>query len=73
MSKEDQARIVSEMAYGLRDTMIEFIWADKVPESWNGHELRRWFAELAKERYAMGGMGIARTREYNNVRLVNNI
>lgn len=70
MTKKDQKRIVREMCDGLKKTMLEA--CDKVPDYWDGHELRNMLADLARERYCATLTG-ARKRDYDNTRLEVNI
>jgi hypothetical protein len=71
MNRSDQRRIIEEMCRGLRAYMLENL--HKAPAEWDGHELRHWLADTAREKYAYSNMSRARKREYNNTRLVGNL
>jgi hypothetical protein len=70
MTKDDQARIIAEMCEGAKKHMLEHL--PQVPEEWDGHELRQWFAEIATQRYAYK-MDRKRKREFDNTVLVRNL
>jgi hypothetical protein len=72
MSKERQAEFVAELIDNIRDTLLARI--DRVPENWDGHELRLWVSENFKELAVMGfAMKGTRLTEYRNDRLVLNL
>jgi DNA-binding TFAR19-related protein (PDSD5 family) len=72
MDSVNQIRIVDEMAETVRDSLVTLIAAGRVPESWDGHELRRWFIDKAAETIA-SNMPTARVRQYKNARLARNL
>lgn len=75
MDKQEQARIINELCDAQRAKMLEGL--DRIPENWDGHELRWWFVDVADEGLAMARHAAAsfrgRLREYSRVRLVNNL
>lgn len=74
MKERDQKRIVKELCGNLLAHLLENI--DRVPEEWDGHELRQWMADTAASHYAnMGAMckGSQRRREYLNTCAVVNL
>jgi hypothetical protein len=46
MKKIDQKRIVRELLAGLRESLLADL--HKVPETWDGIELRQWVADRAR-------------------------
>ncbi len=73
MHREDQTRIVEEMCKGLRETMLAKL--DKVPERWEGMELRALLADTARENFVIGRRDrrLGMWKDYENDRLVLNI
>lgn len=77
MTKQDQTRFVRELADSIASDIVKNITAGKVPESWDGHELRCLFSEKAKSaafgteirRHARSG----RARKYRNTVIVCNL
>lgn len=76
MKPQDQKRIVKETCKGIEALVCGQIDAGKIPEEWDGHELRRLIADLADERWASISLCShpgKRRREYENTRMINNI
>ena len=71
MNKKDQRRIIREMSNSLKQYMLAN--SDRIPENWDGHEIRQWFSELADEQYRYRNLDRARLRAYRNDRAVQNI
>lgn len=77
MTKQDQMHFVRELSDSIASDMVKKIAAGRVPESWDGHELRCLFSEKAKSaafgteirRHANCG----RARDYRNTVIVNNL
>jgi hypothetical protein len=72
MTKAEQRRFVKQMCEGLRLHLTRNIIEGRVPDTWDGFELRQWAADSLAERWVMG-MGRARKRAYNNTRIVNGL
>ncbi len=66
MERQEQARICTELADGIRSAMLERI--PNLPENWDGIELRWWMADLAMELYSPAKQPSNRSREYRNDR-----
>lgn len=80
MKRTDQKRIVRELCQVIERETREAIEAGKIPEEWDGHELRallaRKFEAATFRTLGRGGMlepRSARRREFERVILVNNI
>lgn len=75
MTRLEKIYFVKAMADDLQHALSEQINSGKVPEAWDGFELRRWFAERAAE--TSGSQSIrmipSRLRKYNGTRLRENI
>lgn len=54
-----------------KEVLIEKV--DKMPEEWDGYEIRRLFADYVKEEIAYIKMPEERKKEYINTRLIKNI
>jgi hypothetical protein len=71
VTRSDQKKIVISMCDSLKEYLLERL--DKVPEDWDGHELRYWFAARAHSEFRYRNMSRGRVREYNNTILVRNL
>jgi len=72
MTKRDQRRLASDLITALRETVNRRL--KKVPEEWDGIELREWISDLAKENMVWkDSMTRGRKMCYRNTRLVKNI
>ncbi len=73
MSKEDAARFVAELVGSVQGSILGLIERGKLPEEWDGHELRQlladWFANQVG-RHVMTGK---RLRAYKNDVLTGNL
>lgn len=67
MEQFEQRQIANEILDGLRNSVREALDNGKVPEEWDGIEIRQWIADLAQEKYAYN-MDRKRARAYRNVR-----
>ncbi len=71
MDMEEQTTFVDEYCNSLRDKVKGYIAQGKLPETWNGLELRNLIADIANEnKMHLEGK---RLKEYKNDRLINNI
>jgi len=72
MTKKDQRRLANDLITALRETVNRRF--KKIPEEWDGIELREWISDLAKENMVWGdSMSRGRKMCYRNTRLVKNI
>lgn len=73
MDSKDQIQFVTDLTNAVRDKIIGRIESGKIPESWDGIELR-WLLRDKFENEVLGDYGNKkRKREYNNTVLVENI
>ena len=72
MNKEEKRRFVTELCNSVASEMDAAV--EKVPENWDGIELRELLLDMVRERYASGErLSGKRRREYRNTVLVNNL
>lgn len=71
MTKEEKVVFINEILGTLRGSLIQKV--DKMPEEWDGFELRRLIADYAEEQIVFVRMNKARLRAYENNRIVRNI
>lgn len=67
---EEQIEFVDSLLNSVKEDIVKKIKAGKIPDNWDGIELRWYLAErFARETYG----NKSRKREYNNTVLVNNL
>ena len=71
MTKHEQYQFVRDLCRKVYAELEQDI--DKVPEVWDGIELRWWIAERFSQIVFKGTGGVTRKREYNNTVLVENL
>jgi hypothetical protein len=77
MTTQDQMHFVRELSDNIAADIVMSIAAGKVPESWDGHELRCLFSGKAKS--AAWGTELRRhphgkrNKDYRNTVIVNNL
>lgn len=72
MDSKDQIQFVTDLTNAVRDKVIERIEKGKIPETWDGIELR-WLLRDKFENQVSSSVDRKRKREYNNTVLVENI
>lgn len=72
MEKKDQIRIVKEMTEGLEKSLLASISDGKIPEEWDGIELRQLFVDTAHY-WNYSKMTGKRLKDYRNTVLVKNL
>jgi len=72
MDKPTKIELVRNLTRSVGEILINDIVADKIPEDWDGIELRRLLAERF-QRQVIGTMSRSRKREFENTVLVNNL
>ncbi len=74
MKATDQKKFVRELSGRVAKDICQQIADGKIPDNWDGHELRRLLADRHKASAAISScMNGSRLREYNNTVLVNNL
>jgi len=64
MTKKDQRRIIRELCNNLKASMR--VDSGRIPENWDGIELRQWLADRVQENVNYRRMDGARLRDYKN-------
>lgn len=73
MTRDFQAQLVTELMNRLRDEVLANIASGKVPEHWDGIELRQYIADKTQECILVGTMGVRRLRSYRNAVITMNL
>jgi hypothetical protein len=72
LTKREKTQFVKQLLKTLEDRMVEDIEKDRVPENWDGTELR-WWTKYRANAVVMGDTKGKRYKEYENTVLVNNL
>lgn len=73
MSPEGQAQFVNELIDNIRDDVLLLIRDKRIPEVWDGIELRQYLAiRFVREKYERLMRG-KRGREFGNTVIINNL
>lgn len=71
---EDQkVKFVNDILDSIKETIVEKINSKKVPEHWNGVQLRQYIADIVKEQVLYIPMERKAMKEYENDCLINNL
>jgi hypothetical protein len=77
MTKIQQVNFVLDLCHAVRKDVVAQIDDGKIPEEWDGHELRRLladrFEDAAQMSRPMADKRGKRYRDYANVKLINNL
>lgn len=77
MTRRDQHEFVRDLLHSIGDEIIGGIEEGKLPEEWDGHELRALIAEKARQSAAMSQIirepRSRRARAYNNEVIIKNL
>jgi len=71
MNKEDKRQFIKDISETMKDALLSKV--NRMPEEWDGHELRQLFQDYVKEEINWSKMDRNRKKEYDNARRVNNI
>lgn len=71
LTRKQQKKFVKDLCDGLARSAIAFINEERIPEAWDGHELRQLIADNAELNVSFVTMSGKRKREYENTRMVN--
>ena len=64
MNKEEQKKFIEAVLSDLKESILKKL--DRIPENWDGLELRRYIGDYYDFHYRnVGTMGRTRTRAYN--------
>lgn len=70
MNKKEQRQFIINICDNLKTNMLEKV--DKIPENWDGFELRQYFADKAEE-FNWFVMDSKRKKSYDNDVIINNL
>jgi hypothetical protein len=75
MNKRDQKRFVRELMQTVRQSVFDNIDRGKIPEEWDGHELRQFLRDKFSQSGSsiMQDKGNQRRRNYDNHVLTTNL
>lgn len=75
MTKREQKHIVRTLCESIQSSVLQAIEQRRIPDSWDGIELRQYVAELAMNSRATWFQSLKdpRRKEYENTTLVNNL
>jgi hypothetical protein len=72
LTKEEKEQLLKDFIGNVQKSLLEKM--DRVPEEWDGHELREWIGEtFYSERTQAMARDRARLKSYKNDVLVNNL
>jgi len=70
MPKKAKIRLVKDITAQIRDEVISLIQKEKIPDHWDGIEMRQLLADKFSKTVFSGMMPVARKRRYNNTKRV---
>lgn len=71
MTKPEQLEFIEDLLANIKAGIIRDL--PRVPDTWDGHELRMWVAERVDRGANMGTLKGRRLHEYTNTVLVENL
>lgn len=72
MSQEEKIEFIKKLTDSFQKSLLEKL--PRVPENWDGFELRQWIVDSAADQMLCGsGLEGKRKREYKNDVIVNNL
>ena len=71
MNAKDKKQFVYDLAENFASQVVNRINDGRIPEEWDGHELRQLLADIAADNTYR--MSPKQRREYNNTKLVNDL
>lgn len=71
MDTANKSILIEQLIDNLKRDVLKRV--DRMPEEWDGHELRKFIADYFSMHYAFTDLGRKRLKEYKNTCLVNNL
>ena len=71
MNQQEKTQFILDITTNLQNALLERV--DKIPEQWDGIEIRQLLVDVAKRQFNYRPMSPARKRSYNNTVLVKNL
>lgn len=69
MTKKDKKEFINDLVRCIRKALLQKL--DRVPEEWDGHELRNWIADAFDREKS--DLNLSRRRAFNNAILINDL
>lgn len=73
MNKDEKITFINDLTDCCKQEIINKILNNKIPENWDGIELRQYISEKFKEVVWLKILTGKRKREYKNTKLINNL
>ena len=77
MTKKDQRRFVRDLSQSIANDFCDLLAAGKIPDNWDGHELRCWLADrhaaAADRTVIRRDLRGKRAREFKNDIIIRNL
>lgn len=73
MTKDEQMKFVAYLTASITKDLFTKLQDGRVPEEWDGHELRQWIADTFMESGVIHPMKGKRLKDYKNTLIVNNL
>ena len=70
LTRDEQKILTQQLTDGIARYIITRIENGKIPESWDGHELRLLVLDIAKENVTFGNPSRKMLKAYKNTRIV---
>ena len=71
MTKKEKRQFINQLVSSIKAKILQDLKDDKIPEDWDGHELRHLLADNFRENALT--LAPARFRAYQNAVVVNNL
>lgn len=71
MTRTEQRQFVDNLMTSINRSLLEKI--DKLPEDWDGREIRQWISDTVREQAGTLDRKTKRFRDYQNAVAVNNL
>lgn len=72
MTSNEQREFVESICNDLKESLLKKL--PKIPEDWDGHEIRQWILDYYSDNYVIGtALSGGRKRDYKNTIIVNNL
>lgn len=73
LNRAEQQTLVHDLLQSLEREIVTAIKLDRIPATWDGHELRQYIVDRATEQIVFLKMPPAKLKAYRNDVLVNNL
>lgn len=73
MDQEEKRKLILGLTDALADGLLRILDDGRIPERWEGYEIRNWIGEYWKQNYHMAFPEATRARVYRNDVKVKNL